>query len=74
MCDCDEFEFTINRGDEFMVLKTGTVRGYRITPENLWKMLDYLLEEGAFYPQWNDDYTSMEFDDFEEWLKTHKGV
>lgn len=54
MCWCDEYNFTINRGDEFMVQKKGDGPWFSITPPDLIKIINvcivlgYLKEHNKF--------------------------
>ena len=46
MCYCDDYEFTINRADEYMVKKKSETYWYVISPEDVWNMIQRELNAG----------------------------
>ncbi len=43
---CDNYDFNINRADQFMVSKKSVGTFYNIGPEDLWKLIEAGLEQG----------------------------
>jgi len=52
MCYCDEWEFTINRADEFMVGEKATALWYVISPEELWELISLSLRNDILEVTW----------------------
>ena len=46
MCWCDEYDFTINRADEYMVKEKATQQWYVIAPPDVIKAIEKCLELG----------------------------
>ncbi len=52
---CDNYDFAINRGDQFMVSKKSVGTFYNIDPEDLWRLIEIGLEKGILNKIWVSD-------------------
>ncbi len=52
---CDNYDFTINRADQFMVSKKEVGTFYNIDPEDLWKLIEVGLRQGILSKIWTSD-------------------
>jgi len=46
MCYCDDWEFSIDRADEFMVSKKNSGKWFVISPPDLWELIEISLRQG----------------------------
>ena len=64
MCYCDEFEFTINRADQFMIRDKSGDKWICIAPPDLWKLVEIGREKGIIADTWIDgNYSQVEIVD-----------
>lgn len=65
---CDNYDFTINRADQFMVSKKSVGTFYNIDPEDLWKLIEMGLNKGILNKVWVSDdemFTEVSFEKVE---------
>ena len=55
MCYCNEYEFTINRADEFMVMEKTENQWYNIDPETLVKLIKHNLNNDVLKIVWQEN-------------------
>ncbi len=62
---CDNYDFTINRADQFMVSKKSAGTFYNIDPEDLWKLIEVGIEQDILNRIWVSDdgkFTHVSFE------------
>ncbi len=46
MCWCDEYEFTINRADDYMIRRKSDGKWYSIDPDNFMRLIEKAFDDG----------------------------